>query len=139
MIETLIVLGAAPFIILGTVHGIYTAVDAKRPFRLTPRSQEVREAMQSTALKIHPSTNTWQGWIGFNFSHSLGAVTFGALYVFLAVAEFSVLEENTFLSVVAVLVSGSYLVLAYRYWFIIPLIGIGFGFACFLGAAVLLA
>ena len=25
-------------------------------------------------LRIHPTTNTWRAWIGFNFSHGLGAI-----------------------------------------------------------------
>lgn len=138
MSQTLFALGAVPFIILGTVHGIYTAIDAKRPFRLTPKSPDVRTAMQSTPLRIHPSTNTWLGWIGFNFSHTLGAVTFGAIYLLLAITEFDFLATNILFSTIPVVVSGTYLVLAYKYWFIIPLIGIGFGFCCFIAAALLL-
>lgn len=87
--------------------------------------------MQGSTMAIHPSTNMWRAWLGFNFSHSLGAVTFGLVYLILAVTDFGVITSNPMLLGLPVVVSGIFLLLAWRYWFIIPLVGIGIGFGCF--------
>ncbi|MDG2244393.1 MAG: hypothetical protein P8L66_12990 [Rhodospirillaceae bacterium] len=81
MSQTLFIVGSVPFIVLGIVHGLYTWIERTRPFRLTPHTPEVRDAMQSSTMVIHPITNMWRGWLGFKFSHILGAVVFGGLYV----------------------------------------------------------
>lgn len=131
MIQTFMVLGSLPFIVLGFAHGVYTWIERSRPFRLTPHKAEVREAMMGSTLKIHPATNVWRAWLGFNFSHSVGAVTFGLIYLILAVSEFDTLTANPLLLWLPVSVSGAFVLMAWRYWFIIPLVGTALGFACF--------
>lgn len=131
MVSTFFILGSLPFIILGFAHGVYTWIERTRPFRLTPRKPEVRTAMQDSTMNIHPSTNMWRAWLGFNFSHSVGAVAFGLIYLTLAVTDFAVIAGNPILLGLPVVFSGTFLLLAWRYWFIIPLVGIGSGFGCF--------
>lgn len=87
--------------------------------------------MQDSTMNIHPSTNMWWAWLGFNFSHSLGAVAFGLVYLILTLTDFAVIASNPLLLGLPVVVSGTFLLLAWRYWFIIPLVGIGIGFGCF--------
>ncbi|MDA1349664.1 MAG: hypothetical protein O3A47_12505 [Chloroflexi bacterium] len=135
--QILFIVGALLFMVLGVAHGAYTWIERTRPFRLTPRNPEVRDAMKGSTLAIHPSTNVWRAWLGFNFSHSLGAVTFGVVYLILTVSDFSVITANLLLLGLPVIVSGIYLVLAIRYWFIIPLVGIALGFGCFMMGALL--
>ncbi|NKB44538.1 MAG: hypothetical protein GKS03_09705 [Alphaproteobacteria bacterium] len=131
MSQTFFVLGSIPFIVLGFAHGVYTWIERTRPFRLTPHKPEVREAMQGSTMVIHPSTNMWRGWLGFNFSHSLGAVVFGLIYLVLATSDFAVIAANPVLLWLPIVTSGLFVVLAWHYWFIIPLVGISIGFGCF--------
>ena len=135
MSQGFFIAGTIPFIVLGLVHGIYTWIERSRPFRLTPRDVEVLDAMKGTALKIHPTTNLWRAWLGFNFSHSLGAVVFGLVYLVLATSNFAVIVEDLVLLWLPAVVSGLFVLLAWRYWFIIPLVGTGFGFGCFVVGA----
>jgi hypothetical protein len=93
---------------------------------------------------FHPSpviskeTTMWRAWIGFNASHSLGAMLFAGIYIPLSVSYFNVIEESVWFSVLPVLIGFSYLVLAKLYWFKIPFLGILLSTLCFLIAAILI-
>lgn len=129
--------GTVPFILLGFAHGVYTWIERTHAFRLSPRNPDARAAMMETGLKIHPSTNLWRAWLGFNFSHSIGAVAFGVVYAALANAAFEVIASNAVLLWLPVAFSGAFVALAWRYWFIYPLIGTAMGFMSFVVGAVL--
>lgn len=135
--KILFIVGMAPFVILGTLHNVYTLKDRDRPFKITPAEPEVRAAMEGSRLRIHPSANTWRAWIGFNFSHGLGAIVFGLVFIVLALEDYPRLTASKPLMAIAAVVPLIYLRLAMRYWFIIPLVGIALGAACIAGAYVL--
>ena len=135
MAQSFFIAGTVPFIVLGFAHGVYTWIERTRPFRLTPRDADVLDAMKGTALKIHPTTDLWRAWLGFNFSHSLGAIVFGLVYLILATSDFAVIADNTVLLWLPVVVSGLFVILAWQYWFIIPLVGTAIGFGCFVVSA----
>lgn len=63
----------------------------------------------------------WRTWIGFNASHSLGLMLFGLLYGYLALFQFQVLLQAWFLLLVGAIFLISFVVLAKRYFFNIPL------------------
>jgi hypothetical protein len=69
-------------------------------------------------------------WVGFNFSHSLGAVMFGVGCIALGLSLRSIVLPKTVL-LIPVGIGCLYLWLAIRYWFRIPVIGIAAGTACF--------
>ncbi len=135
--QALYVAGTMPFILLGFAHGVYTWVERTRAFRLSPRNPDVRRTMMETGLKIHPTANLWRAWLGFNFSHSLGAMVFGVFYLELALLDFNIIANNGLLLGLPVVFSGCLVMLAWRYWFIHPLIGTAMGFVCFAAGAAL--
>lgn len=53
----------------------------------------------------------------------------------LATGDFAVITGNTILLWLPVVTSGLFVVLAWHYWFIIPLVGISIGFVCFAAGA----
>lgn len=65
----------------------------------------------------------WNAWIGFNLSHSLGAVLFGVLCITAALPVW-----------ILVLIAAIYEVLALKFWFRVPAIAIGIA-----GASLLIA
>ncbi len=65
----------------------------------------------------------WNAWIGFNGSHSTGAMFFGFVLIFGAWIMPSLLESPIFLSV-AMANTLFYVWLGVRYWFRTPLVGI---------------
>ena len=69
----------------------------------------------------------------------MGAILFGLVYGFLAVAHAQLLFHSMFLLVVGLAMLGGFLALGKVYWFSIPFRGIAVALACYLaGIAVAL-
>jgi hypothetical protein len=119
--QTLIAASAAIFLFLGTIHLIYTFASRK----FSPRDTELESRLKLVSPVISRQTTMWRAWIGFNASHSIGAMLFGLLYSYLALSHFDFLVNSLFLSTLGALFIASFLVLAKFYWFRIPFIGIG--------------
>lgn len=130
------ILGTLPFMLLGTVHIIYTLIDVHTPKRLTPFDDSVRVAMQQSTPALTRQTTMWRAWLGFNMSHGIGVLFFGLIYFMLALRDFTLVSGSWSLRLLAIAVSASYFVLAVKYWFHIPAIGAGIGCACFLAALI---
>lgn len=91
---------------------------------------------QSTLRLSRGRTTMWDAWLGFNISHGLGASVFGALAILAAVTQGELLAEPTVMAAMTG-VSVFYLILALRFWFYIPALGIGLATACFAAALTL--
>jgi uncharacterized membrane protein len=74
----------------------------------------------------------WRAWIGFNFSHSMGAILFGLIYGFLAIVHSELLFGSPFLLIVGLVMLGGLAVLGKLYWFRIPLAWISISLVCYL-------
>ena len=134
MEQVLLVVGASIFGVLGTIHLLYTFFTSK----FDAYDSSVTEAMKETTPVLTKETSVWNAWIGFNASHSLGAILVAGVYIPLSVSYFNTIEQSVWFSVLPVLIGLSYLVLAKKYWFKIPLIGISISTVCFVVAAVLI-
>lgn len=134
MAQILLVFGASVFGILGMVHLLYTFFTNK----LDPYDSAVTEAMKGTSPILTKETSVWNAWVGFNASHSLGAMLVAAVYIPLSVSYFSIIQQSVWFSFLPVLIGLSYLVLAKNYWFRIPFFGVLISTVCFTGAAVLI-
>ena len=132
--QGLIIVGASIFGILGAIHLAYTFFTNK--FEAFDAS--VTEAMKATSPVLTKETSIWNAWVGFNASHSLGAILVAAIYVPLAALHMELLRGSLWFSVLPVLIGASYLVLAKKYWFKIPFFGVLLSLICFAGAAVLI-
>jgi hypothetical protein len=116
----LIALAAAIVFTLGLLHIVYTF----RGPKLLPRDRELRAQMEQSALVLTRETTVWKAWIGFNASHSLGAMLFGVVYGHLALAQPTALANSPFLLALGAVVLLAYGWLARRYWFSVPFRGI---------------
>jgi hypothetical protein len=95
--------------------------------------------MANSPLRISGTeTTVWKAWVGFNFSHSLGAVVFGVLCSGIAAALGTVAVPAWSL-VLLTIIALTYVGLSMRYWFRIPSIGTGIGAALILAASLLYA
>ena len=129
MTAALLVIGGCLFGILGVLHALYTFADARNPRRLAPQDPAVLRLMSSTSVRLSGGATTmWRAWLGFNFSHSLGALMFSAACIAAGLA----LSKAALLLPVAI--GAVYLWLAIRYWFRIPAIGIALATLCFAAA-----
>jgi len=133
---SLVAASAAVIFALGTLHLVY----AFHGNKLRPRESTLPAQMAHSALVLTRETNVWKAWIGFNASHSLGAMLFGVVYADLALAHPAVLWGSPVL-----LASGGALLAAFawlgkRYWFSVPFRGIVLALVLYLaGVALALA
>jgi len=135
MLEQLLIIGGASiFGILGIIHLIYTFYGDK----FYPYQEDVHTAMQSTNPKISKETTMWKAWLGFNASHSLGAILLAAIYLPLASYHMEIITAELWFNLLPVIFSLSFVVLAKRYWFKIPFFGIALAFLCFSAASLLI-
>ena len=125
------IMGGSIFAILGLVHAVYTLADISRPRRLVPDDPAVIAAMSSSGLRLaRGGTTMWRAWVGFNFSHSLGIVMFGVACVAVGLSLQSLALPKAAL-LVPVTIGFTYFLLANRYWFRAPAIGVAAGTLCF--------
>ena len=80
----------------------------------------------------------WKAWVGFNASHSLGALYFGGINIFLAISYFPIYLESLTIHVINLTILAFYLFLGKAYWFRIPFRGIAVSTFCFILAWVLI-
>jgi hypothetical protein len=134
--ETLFLVGAALFGLLGIGHGLLTLRDLRVPRSFTPIDENVRRAMAESRLRLAPQTTMWNAWVGFNLSHSLGLVMFGTVCAELALRDFGTVAESPFLRFGSVVVGLIYLLLALRFWFWVPVVLSAAGTLCFVVSAL---
>lgn len=115
----LILASSAVIFALGVAH-----VWAMAGPRLDPRSASLKEAMAGDSPRISSQTSMWKAWVGFNASHSLGALLFGAVFGYLATAHTSLFFASPFLIAVGFVTLCVYAVLGRLYWFHVPMRGI---------------
>ena len=130
--NVLMLISAGIFLLLGTLHLVYTFHGPK----FLPRDRELQARMAEVSPVITAETTMWRCWIGFNASHSLGAMLFGLVYGYLALAHPALLFGSPFLLVVGLAMLGAFFLLGKAYWFSIPFAGIALSLACFIGSVV---
>ena len=129
----LMVLSAGIIFTLGVLHLMYTF----RGPLLMPRDRALQISMSRTSPVITKQTTMWRAWVGFNASHSLGAILFGLVFGFLARAHGQILFHSPFLLTVGLAMLGSFVVLSKVYWFSTPFIGISISLACYVASIAL--
>jgi hypothetical protein len=117
---SLIAASAAIILLLGCIHLWYTFHGGKLHFR----DPELRARLESVSPVITRETTMWKAWIGFNASHSYGAILFGAVYGYLALVHSAFLFQSRFLLLLGLLLLAGYVFLGKRYWFSVPFRGI---------------
>lgn len=125
-------LGASALVllVLGSIHLLYTFHGLK----LTPRDAALQARMQEVSPVLTRDTTMWKAWIGFNASHSMGAMLFGLVYGYLAIEQAALVFHSTFLAVLGLVFLLGYALLGKRYWFRIPFGGVLISLACYITA-----
>lgn len=118
--STLIAVSAAVILLLGLLHLLYTFYGPK----LLPRDPELLARMREVSPVITRQTTMWKAWVGFNASHSFGAILFGVVYGYLSLVHAAFLFQSTFLLLLGLALLLGYVFLAKSYFFSIPFRGI---------------
>jgi hypothetical protein len=116
----LIAASGAVVFALGLLHLVFTFHGPK----LLPRDPTLRGHMEHSTLVLTRQTSVWKAWIGFNASHSLGAMLYGVVYAHLALVHPAVLLHSPVLLTIGAALLLSYSWLGCRYWFSVPFRGL---------------
>lgn len=111
---------ATVVLLLGSLHLLFTY----RGEKLHPRDATLAKRMQEVSPIISRQTTIWRAGVGFHASHSLGAILFGVLYLYLALEASHFLFGSRFLLGLGFVYLVAMVVLAKLYWFSIPFRGI---------------
>lgn len=133
VVKLLWLTGATIFLILGTIHLLYTFFTNK----FDARNRDVIQKMKDTSPLLTRDTTMWKAWIGFNASHSAGAIFFGLINSILVLQYFSVIQYSLLLHLLNIITAIFYLWLGKKYWFKIPFTGILVSTICFIAAAII--
>lgn len=131
--KILMVVSAGILLTLGVIHLAYTFSGSK----LTPRDPALQVSMNQISPVISRETTMWKAWVGFNASHSMGAILFGLIYGYLALFHGGLLFKSPFLIVVGLAVLCGYTVLGQVYWFSVPFRSICVALACYIASIAL--
>ena len=126
------VVSAGILLTLGVIHLVYTFWGPK----LTPRDPALQVSMSQISPVITKETTMWRAWVGFNASHSMGAILFGLIYGFLAIVHSELLFQSPYLLLVGLAMVGGFFVLGKVYWFSIPFTGISISLACYVTSII---
>ena len=130
--QILVVVSATIIFVLGLLHLLYTF----RGRRLHPRDPALESQMKTVSPVISRETTMWKAWVGFNASHSYGALLFGAIYGYLALRAPQFLFQSIFLTGLGLAFLLGYVILGKLYWFSVPLRGIVVATICYLAALI---
>jgi hypothetical protein len=130
--SSLVTASAAIILLLGLVHLLYTFHGTK----LHPRDPQLIVKLKEVSPVITRQTTMWKAWVGFNASHSFGAILFGAVYGYLAVVHSTVLFRSPFLLGLGLLLLVGYVFLGKLYWFSVPFRGIVLATVLYVGGVV---
>src|SRR5262249_3673198 len=133
MAQLLVASSAAIALLLGFLHLAYTFFTRK----LTPRDERVEREMRQALPRITPQITMWSAWIGFNATHSMGIILFGAIYGYLALFAWRLLVHSAFFVGRGSAFFLSYLVIARVYFHKAPLICIAVAAALYVLGIVL--
>ena len=131
--QTCFILSAALLLGLGLVHLTCTFSGP----RLTPRDPALLALMQQVSPVLTRRTTMWRAWLGFNASHSLGAIFFGLVYGWLALNQPLLLARSPFLLGLGLAMLTAYALLGRAYWFSVPNTGITVSLLAFATGALL--
>jgi hypothetical protein len=123
---------AAVIGVLGALHLTYTF----RGPKLRPRDTHLQRQMELVSPEISRYTTMWRAWVGFNASHSLGALLFALVFGWFGLAQPELFFHSPFIIAVGFFALVGYVLLAKEYWFWIPLTGLSIALALYCWAVL---
>lgn len=134
MASILVITGGIIFALMDCTHGLVASLDVFRPTQFTPEDDAVRLAMKSTRVRfLNARALVWEAWLGFNISHGLGMLLFGAATIWLGL-HMKLVEVSTSALAFPTMISLIYFLLSLRFWFYLPTLCFALATACFAAA-----
>jgi hypothetical protein len=101
-----------------------------------PRDAALKARLMEVSPVISGQTTMWRASLGFHASHSAGAMLFGLIYGYLALAQAAVLFASPFLMLLGLVYLAGMAVLGYRYWFSTPFRGVVMALSLYAAALI---
>lgn len=128
MLASILMIASAGIILgLGILHLVYTFSGKK----LKPRDPALEARMAEVSPVLTRQTTMWKAWVGFNATHSYGAILFGLVYGYLAMAHREILFNSPFLLAIGLAMLGGLLFVAKLYFFSTPFRGVLIATVCY--------
>ena len=102
-----------------------------------PKNETLVGDMKASTLRLTKKQTMWNAWLGFNASHSLGAIFTGVANFYFALHYFEILQADYFFIGLTLLTSGFYVWVAKTYWFDRVLVLLATAFICFMTSFIL--
>jgi hypothetical protein len=118
--------------VLGAGHLVLLYASPK----LSP-DDDLAKRLAVSVVPLSDATNVLRLWVGFNVSHSLGALVFALTFGYLALAHDELLFDSPYLLVIGAAYLLTMLLTSVRYWFNVPSIGLALATLLYLVGAVL--
>ncbi|HVI45839.1 MAG TPA: hypothetical protein VM802_13275 [Chitinophaga sp.] len=126
--------GAVIISLMGLLHLRATLFTNK----LYPRKEQLIKDMEETPLVMTEQLTMWKSWIGFNATHSSGALFIGIVNYYLALKHFDFLNNSHFLLLFTIATVTFYVWVAARFWFKVVLGLLTIACLCFITSYILL-
>lgn len=104
---------------------------------LYPRDNKLADDMRRSPPKLTDKLNMLDSWIGFNATHSAGAVFVGSVNFYLAWNYSDLLHNDIGLQLLTIFTIAFYVWVAKRFWFHVVLILLSLTLFCFLASFIL--
>jgi len=130
--KVLMTLSAGIILTFGSLHLLYTVWGLK----LTPRDPVLQVSMTQVSPVISKEMTMWQGWIGFNATHSMALILFGLIFGFLALRHDELLFSSPFLLIVGFAMLAGLLIIARTYFFSTPFAGVTAALIAYVAAII---
>jgi hypothetical protein len=128
----LILLSTLIIFLLSALHLLLTF----RGTSFHPRDQELAFKMKAVSPVISTQTTMWKAAIGFHASHSIGAMLFSVVYMYLALEPTRLLFQSTFLLGVGLVYLALLVTLCRLYWLRLPFAGMLLATLFYAGAII---
>jgi len=126
--------GSLILLLLGSIHMFYTFFTNK----FSSNNENLITEMKKSSPILTNETSIWRAWVGFNASHSSGAIFIGVINFLIAANYFESFLSNNFYYIFNIITILFYLILAKKYWFKVPFIGILITLICYLSVYIII-
>jgi len=126
--------GSLILLLLGSIHMFYTFFTNK----FSSNNENLITEMKKSSPILTNETTIWRAWVGFNASHSSGAIFIGVINFLIAANYFESFLSNNFYYIFNIITILFYLILAKKYWFKVPFIGILITLICYLSVYIII-
>jgi len=126
-------LGSVIILLFGCMHLYFTFFTDK----FSSTNKQLIADMKASSPKLTKQTTMWKAWIGFNATHSSGAMFIGFLNFYMAYNYFDLMQTDHIFFLLSIVTVVFYVWVIKNIGFKTPIVGVLFTLFCYIAAYVL--